>query len=88
MRKILIISIVLLCHLGYASVYLNTARIAYYNQGDFERAKKACVQGIEKGERNFELYAILSGCEIGLANWKAASAALVDAFSVDSTMVV
>jgi len=88
MRKLFINLIVLLCHLGYASMYLNTARIAYYTQNDFERAKKACLQGIAKGERNFELYAILSGSEIGLANWKEASTALVNAFAVDSSQTI
>ncbi len=85
MRKPVILWVILLSHLAYASMYLNTARIAYYNQKDYERAKKACLQGIEKGERHFELYAILSGCEIGLANWEASSAALKNAFTVDSS---
>lgn len=68
----------------YASVELNTARIAYYNERDFERAKTACQKGIEKGEINFELYGILGGCEIGLGHWQDAADALVKAFNIDS----
>ncbi len=68
----------------YASVELNTARIAYYNERDFERARTACLKGIEKGEVNFELYGILGGCEIGLGHWKDAALALAKAFSIDS----
>lgn len=68
----------------YSSVELNTARIAYYNERDYERAKVACLNGIKKGEINFELQGILGGCEIGLGNWKKAANALVQAFSIDS----
>jgi tetratricopeptide (TPR) repeat protein len=70
--------------LGYASVELNTARIAYYNERDYERARTACLKGIEKGEINFELYGILSGSEIGLGHWKDAASALARAFTIDS----
>ena len=38
------IGIFFLCVLADASVELNTARIAYYNLRDFERAKNACLQ--------------------------------------------
>ncbi len=68
----------------YASVELNTARICYYNEQNYDRAKAACLKGIEKGEINFELYCILGGCEIGLGNWQEAAKALVKAFSIDS----
>ena len=68
----------------YASVELNTARICYYNEQNYDRAKAACLKGIEKGEINSELYCILGGCEIGLGNWQDAAKALVKAFSIDS----
>ncbi|MGB3340309.1 MAG: tetratricopeptide repeat protein [bacterium] len=68
----------------HSSVELNTARIAYYNERDYERAKAACLKGIEKGEVNFELHGILGGCEIGLGHWKDAALALAKAFSIDS----
>jgi tetratricopeptide (TPR) repeat protein len=68
----------------YASIELNTARICYYNEQNYERAKAACLKGIEKGEIDFELYTILGGCEIGLGDWQAAAKALVKAFGIDS----
>jgi len=68
----------------HSSVELNTARIAYYNERDYERAKAACLKGIKKGEVNFELHGILGGCEIGLGHWKNAALALAKAFSIDS----
>ena len=85
MRKLCLLILIVLCQLGYASVFLNTARIAYYNERDFERAKKACLEGIEKGELNFELHAILGGRGIGYGNWKDASNALIRAFAIDSS---
>ncbi len=88
MRKLCLLILIVLCQLGYASVFLNTARIAYYNERDFERAKKACLEGIEKGELNFELHAILGGCEIGFGNWKDASNALIRAFAIDSLKTI
>ena len=68
----------------YSSVELNTARISYYNECDYYRAKTACLKSIENGEVNFEIYGILGGCEIGLGNWKNAGLALAKAFSIDS----
>jgi tetratricopeptide (TPR) repeat protein len=83
MRRIVVV--VLCCFsLGLSFVHLNTARIAYFQERDFERAKKACVAGIDVGETNFELYAILSGSEIGFGNWYNASRALISAFDIDS----
>ena len=70
--------------LVYSSVELNTARIAYYNQRDYERARTACLKGIKKGEINYELQGILGGCEIGLGNWEKAAQALAKAFIIDS----
>jgi len=87
-RKSILLILIVLCQLGYASVFLNTARIAFYNERDFERAKKACLGGIEKGEVNFELHAILGGCEIGLGNWQKASNALIKAFTIDSLKTI
>ncbi|MGB3479163.1 MAG: tetratricopeptide repeat protein [bacterium] len=86
MNKSRILTILILVSLSfiYASVELNTARICYYNEQNYARAKAACLKGIEKGEINFELYTILGGCEIGLGDWQAAAKALVKAFSIDS----
>ena len=86
MNKSRILTILILVSLSfmYASVELNTARICYYNEQNYERAKAACLKGIEKGEINFELYTIFGGCEIGLGDWEAAAKALVKAFSIDS----
>jgi tetratricopeptide (TPR) repeat protein len=87
MRRTLILMLFILCGLlsGLVSPELNTARIAYYNNRDYERAKKACLKGIKEGQKNFELYAILAGCEISSGNWQDASAALINAFEVDSS---
>lgn len=87
MRKKYIVCFIILSYLslGYASVYLNTARIAYFNEKDYERAKKACLEGIKKGKDHFELYAILGGCEIGLGNWRDAADALKKAFTKDTS---
>ena len=79
------IGVFFLCVLADASVELNTARIAYYNLRDFERAKNACLQGIKKGQRHWELYAILGGCELDAGKWQAAADALVQALKIDST---
>jgi tetratricopeptide (TPR) repeat protein len=73
-----------LSSIAYASVELNTARIAYYNLRDCERARTACLQGIEKGQENWELYAILSGCELDAGKWHRAADALIKALEIDS----
>ncbi len=87
-RTLYLVGLLLFCHLGHAFVYLNTARIAYYNERDYERAKKACLAGIKAGKENFELYGILGGSEIGLSNWQAASEALIKAFGIDSVKTI
>lgn len=69
----------------HASVELNTARIAYYNLKDCERARNACLQGIAKGQQHWELYAIMGGCELDAGKWQAAADALVRALKIDST---
>lgn len=79
---------IVFCQLGNAFVYLNTARIAFYNERDFERAKKACLDGIAAGKEHYELYAILGGSEIGLGNWQNASDALIKAFALDSLKTI
>lgn len=81
MRFLLILSIVTFVS---ASRYLNTARIAYYNERDYARAKTACLEGIAAGQENYELYAILGGSNIGLHNWHDAAHALINAFGLDS----
>ncbi|OPX17961.1 hypothetical protein BXT86_03660 [candidate division WOR-3 bacterium 4484_100] len=70
--------------LACPSPLLNTARIAYFNQKDFPRAKNACLEGIKTEPNNFEYYTILGGCEIALANWIPAAKALVQGFEADS----
>ena len=70
--------------LSFASRYLNTARIAYYNERDYARAKTACLEGIAAGHENYELYAILGGSNIGLHDWHDAAHALISAFALDS----
>lgn len=85
MRRISILLVIAFLNTLFASVYLNTARIAYFNERDYERAKKACIEGIQKGERNFEFHAILGGSEIGLGNWLDAARALENAFLTDTT---
>lgn len=70
--------------LANASVELNTARIAYYNLRDCDRARNACLSGIEKGEKHWELYAILAGCELDAGKWQDAADALIQALEVDS----
>lgn len=91
MRKLFIVSIIALLHYlawGDAAMWLNTARIAYYNEKDFERAKNACLKGIKEQPDNYEFYAILGGSEIGLGNWKDASAALMNAFKIDTSKTI
>lgn len=86
MKRFLILGVIaMIFYTACPPVALNTARIAYFNDQDFERAKEACLQGIETEPGNFELYAILGGCETGLSNWDAAADALTKAFKVDST---
>ncbi|UCG92749.1 MAG: tetratricopeptide repeat protein [candidate division WOR-3 bacterium] len=88
MRKLFIVSIIALLPYrawGDAAMWLNTARIAYYNEKDFERAKNACLKGIEEQPNNYEFHAILGGSEIGLGNWKDASVALMNAFKIDTS---
>ncbi len=84
MRRYILSFFMILIHVVYASVYLNTARIAYFNEQDYARARRACLTGIEQGEIDFELYAILAGCEIAYGNWGKAANALFEAIKVDS----
>jgi tetratricopeptide (TPR) repeat protein len=85
-KMVLFLVVVTLCQLR-ADVfkYLNTARIAYYNEKDYDRARKACLEGIAIAGDNVELLSILGGSEIGLGNWGAASRAFDKAFAVDTT---
>jgi tetratricopeptide (TPR) repeat protein len=64
--------------------YLNTARIAYFNEKDYGRARKACLEGIEVAPENIELYAILGASEMGLGDWRAAAQAFEKAFATDT----
>jgi len=86
MKRFLIVGVIaLIFFTACPPVALNTARIAYFNDQDYEHAREACLQGIETDPGNFELYAILGGSEIGLNNWDAAAEALARAFEIDST---
>jgi tetratricopeptide (TPR) repeat protein len=86
MRKSALVLIVLGVYFVQADVFtaLNTARIAYFSEKDYERAKKACLQGIELAPDNYELYAILGGSEMGLGSWQAAAKAFEKAFIADT----
>ncbi len=64
--------------------FLNTARIAYFNEKDYARARRACLDGIEEAKDNYELYTILGGSEMGLGDWQAAAQAFERAFVIDS----
>lgn len=84
-RVVLCIGFLLLC-ISHADVfkYLNTARIAYFNEKDYARARRACLEGIDVASDNYELYAILGGSEMGLGDWQAAARAFEKAFAVDT----
>jgi len=75
MRRSIFIVIILTASFIWADVFteLNTARIAYFNEQDYERARAACLRGIELAAGHFELHVILGGSEMGLANWQAAA---------------
>jgi len=70
--------------LGCPSASLNTARIAYFNEQDYDHAKEACLAGIKTEPENFELYSILGGSEFGLGNWQPGAKAFTTAFQKDS----
>jgi tetratricopeptide (TPR) repeat protein len=85
-RRIVICSVVAAACLLQADVfrYLNTARIAYFNEKDYGRARKSCLDGIAMAPDNVELLSILGGSEMGLGNWGAAAKAFERAFTVDT----
>ncbi len=84
MKKWVSLLAVLFLFLACPTPLLNTARIAYFNQKDFPRAKKACLEGIKTEPNQYEYYTILAGCEIALANWISAAKALGQGFEIDS----
>lgn len=86
MRRILLCLLILSAVLAQADVFrfLNTARIAYFNEKDYTRARKACLEGLKIEPSNFELNAILGGSEMGLGNWRASAEAFEKAFAADS----
>lgn len=90
MRKSALVLILLVVCLVRADVFtaLNTARIAYFSEKDYERAKKACLRGIELAPDNYELYAILGGSEMGLGSWRAAVQAFEKAFNADTSKTI
>ncbi len=86
MRRIILYSLVLSAVFVHADVfrYLNTARIAYFNEKDYTRARKSCLEGLEVEPSNFELNAMLGGSEMGLGNWRASAEAFERAFASDT----
>jgi tetratricopeptide (TPR) repeat protein len=86
MRKTMLWLLLLCICLARADVfrYLNTARIAYFNERDYARARKACLEGLQIEAGNFELNAILGGAEMGLGNWEASALAFEKAFAADT----
>ena len=87
MRRIVLCMCLLFLFVVQADVfrYLNTARIAYFNEKDYARARRACLEGIEVASDNYELYVILGGSEMGLGDWQAAARAFEKAFAADTT---
>lgn len=90
MRRSIFIVIILTASFLWADVFteLNTARIAYFNEQDYERARAACLRGIELAADHFELHVILGGSEMGLANWQAAASAFEKAFEIDTSKTI
>ncbi|KPK63625.1 hypothetical protein AMJ83_06285 [candidate division WOR_3 bacterium SM23_42] len=90
MRRSIFIVIILTASFIWADVFteLNTARIAYFNEQDYERARAACLRGIELAAGHFELHVILGGSEMGLANWQAAASAFEKAFEIDTSKTI
>jgi tetratricopeptide (TPR) repeat protein len=86
MRRMLLCFLVCFVCFVQADVfrYLNTARIAYFNEKDFGRARKACLDGLQEEPSNYELNAILGGSEMGLGNWPASAQAFEKAFASDT----
>lgn len=87
MRKTMLVLVIVLACLLQADVFrfLNTARIAYFNEKDYGRARKACLEGLEIESNNVELLAILAGSEMGLGNWAASADAFIRAFDADTS---
>jgi tetratricopeptide (TPR) repeat protein len=85
MKKGIFLLTLIFLFLGCPSAPLNTARIAYFNEQDYEHAKAACLNGIKTEPEQFEYYCILGGSEIGLGNWQSAAEAFVQAFERDSS---
>jgi tetratricopeptide (TPR) repeat protein len=85
MRRTVICALLIFVCVVQADVfqYLNTARIAYFNEKDYARARRACLEGIGEAPDNYELYAILGGSEMGLGDWQAAAQAFEKAFAAD-----
>lgn len=84
-RALLVLAILTLCTLS-ADVFrfLNTARITYFNEKDYGRARKACLDGLNIEPGNVELLVLLGGSEMGLGNWAASADAFVRAFAADT----
>ena len=86
MHRTMIFTLFTFICLGRADVfqYLNTARIAYFNEKDYARARRACLEGIKETPDNYELYTILGGSEMGLGDWQAAAQSFEKAFAADT----
>lgn len=88
-RSLFCVFILATCFL-WADVFteLNTARIAYFNEQNYERARAACLRGIKLAPDHLELHVILGGSEMGLANWQAAALAFEKAFVIDTSNAI
>jgi tetratricopeptide (TPR) repeat protein len=84
-RALLVFAVLTLCAFS-ADVFkfLNTARIAYFNEKDYGRARKSCLDGLEIESGNVELLVLLGGAEMGLGNWAASADAFIRAFAADT----
>jgi len=84
-RALLVLALLTVCAL-HADVFkfLNTARIAYFNEKDYGRARKSCLEGLEIEPGYVELLVLLGGSEMGLGNWAASADAFVRAFAADT----
>jgi tetratricopeptide (TPR) repeat protein len=86
MRKWLLLGLLIL-FTGCPSTEVNSARI-YIERGEFQRAKEQILIGLKNDPNNWELQCLLGKAEIGLYNWKEASAAFHNAIKIDSLTAV
>jgi len=83
MKKISLLAMVVLFFIGCPSTWKNAARIHIVG-GRWELAKEQCLIGTKEIPADFEAYALLAKCELGLSNSVAATKAFWEAIKVDS----